>query len=626
MKKLSFILCLIPFLGITVDEKVNAKGMTIIFNGDNINLSSPIIVENESILVPSHDIFEAFNAKVEWVDGNKKIKATKDNQMLWVIMDSYVGFIDGNVVKLQTPARMKQNVKYVPLKFVSNAFNLTVDWNKQSNTIFIKKIEDGITKEFVPDKKNTSKVIKAVAGRFFSMALREDGTVTAWGSNYNGVFGDGTKKNRMYIDSVGNVRDWKDVAAGAYSVALIKEDGTLWTLGMNDVGQLGDGSFNDRATLKQIGTSNDWDRVYSKSWHVAAIKKDGSLWMWGMNSAGQLGDGTLTNRSTPVKVEGNDWEYVAPGFAQTLAIKKDGTLWAWGHNRSGQLGLGDLNRRTRPTQVGTGQNWKDVSVDISMALAIKEDGTLWAWGDNRSGHIGNGKAEFKKLYKSPVQVGNESDWETVSTGQSSVFATKEDGSLWAWGKGRLGNVSDGTYFSKMSYVPIQIGQDQTWTSASEVGAEGKHTLALTADGEIYGWGMNTMAHAINGTFIEPQVPTKVNQAGSLKFTKEESHEQEYKAFPAKSDISKNKQWTITFNNPIQKKYINQQYIFYMDGKGEKIPPENVFSHSKKQVKVSPVEGGFNSGKDYTLVISHKIKGVNSNEITNGVKIDFTIKP
>jgi alpha-tubulin suppressor-like RCC1 family protein len=71
-----------------------------------------------------------------------------------------------------------------------------------------------------------------------------------------------------------------------------------------------------------------------------------------------------------------------------MAIKTDGTLWTWGSNASGQLRDGTTTDRTDPVQVGTDTNWASVSGGDSHTIALKTDGTIWGWGWNGFGPLG----------------------------------------------------------------------------------------------------------------------------------------------------------------------------------------------------------------------------------------------
>ena len=92
---------------------------------------------------------------------------------------------------------------------------------------------------------------------------------------------------------------------------------------------------------------------------------------------------------------------LAAGDNHTAAIKKDGTLWAWGWNFKGQLGNGTNIDSNTPVQVGTDTNWQSVSAGREHAVAIKKDGTLWAWGRNDFGQLGNGTYKNSNM---PVQI------------------------------------------------------------------------------------------------------------------------------------------------------------------------------------------------------------------------------
>lgn len=83
--------------------------------------------------------------------------------------------------------------------------------------------------------------------------------------------------------------------------------------------------------------------------------------------------------------------------------EKDGTLWAWGWNFFGQLGNGTNIDSNTPVQVGTDTKWQSVSAGHGYTVAIQKDGTLWAWGLNQDGQLGNGT---NKNNHTPVQTGH----------------------------------------------------------------------------------------------------------------------------------------------------------------------------------------------------------------------------
>ncbi|MGI4870223.1 MAG: hypothetical protein ACRYFX_03480 [Janthinobacterium lividum] len=84
-----------------------------------------------------------------------------------------------------------------------------------------------------------------------------------------------------------------------------------------------------------------------------------------------------------------------------------------------------------------------VAVGAGLVVVIRADGTLWAWGDNRDGELGTGPDIA--LYVgaiAPVQVSTATDWVAVSAGRFHSLARRADGSLWSWGdnnSAQLGN-------------------------------------------------------------------------------------------------------------------------------------------------------------------------------------------
>lgn len=258
----------------------------------------------------------------------------------------------------------------------------------------------------------------------FGMAIRSDRTLWSWGSAPT------TSASSPVQVAGGTSGSWAMVAAGYEQWFGIQVDGTLWACGGEGAGELGIGQTTGGAgSPTQIAGS--WVQVNSQCDSSAGgfsggIKTDGSLWMWGGNGAGDLGTGDTNTYSVPVQIGTYSWIQLSLACSSyALAIRADGTLWGWGDNSNGQLGVGDTTARSSPVQV-PGQ-WRDVFA-LSTApggnggatLAIRNDGTLWGWGDNTSGCIGIGSTTS---YSSPVLVSG-GTWSTLSGAAFTAFALK----------------------------------------------------------------------------------------------------------------------------------------------------------------------------------------------------------
>jgi alpha-tubulin suppressor-like RCC1 family protein len=190
------------------------------------------------------------------------------------------------------------------------------------------------------------------AGWSFSMALKQDGTVWAWGDNYYGQLGDGTTTGRTTPTQVAGLLGATAIVTGHHHALALKQDGTVWAWGYNYAGQLGDGTSFTRITPVQVSGLSGITGIEADITHSLALKQDGTVWAWGDNYVGQLGDGTTIQRTSPVQVPGFSGAVsVQAGGGHSLALKQDGTVWTWGFNQNGQLGDGTLTNRYSPVLV-----------------------------------------------------------------------------------------------------------------------------------------------------------------------------------------------------------------------------------------------------------------------------------
>lgn len=266
-------------------------------------------------------------------------------------------------------------------------------------------------------------IVAVAAGREHSVALCEDGTVRTWGRNLNGQLGDGSTSRRLlpvqvvvssaplvYLDNV------RAVAAGAEHTIALKNGGTVWAWGANANGRLGDGTTTTRFmpvqvvhTLNPITYLGNVQAVTAGTAHTLALGANGRIWAWGANGSGQLGNGTTAQRITPVELGSIDnVNFIAAGGDHSLALKNDGTVWAWGNNFHGQLGIGHTTGQTVPRQVkGPAGGSAYLTGIASLAggmlhtMALEANDTLWAWGYNINGQLGNGTTTSTNL---PVRV------------------------------------------------------------------------------------------------------------------------------------------------------------------------------------------------------------------------------
>lgn len=335
-------------------------------------------------------------------------------------------------------------------------------------TLWSLKIEEGIA---TMDKVILDHVIDVSNGYTQSLALKEDGTVWAWGGNWYGERGD----DQYAIPGNGEIPDSRaeplqisglsDVtaisAATRFSMAL-KSDGTVWTWGSNNMGGLGDGrrtisnldegkfltdingnkyeSGKDRFTPGKVESLTDVIAIDNFGQGGVALKKDGTVWAWS----------EFMGKLDPYQIpELNDIAIIQDTFATT----KSGEVWGWGLNDRGQYGNGiraeDTSSRINPVPVRLNglDQFQQIEVGMTHVLGLK-NGELYSWGGNEKGSLGNGKSTVREFNGLTWEITSDHDrlFPTILDNISEVeniwinnltfggFALTKDGQLWLWGR------------------------------------------------------------------------------------------------------------------------------------------------------------------------------------------------
>jgi len=274
-------------------------------------------------------------------------------------------------------------------------------------------------------KKPLDGVIAAAAGAYHSLAVREDGTVWAWGCNMNGRLGDGTETDRHLPVQVKGLEKAVAVAAGVKHSLALCADGTVWAWGDNLYGALGDGTNVEELAPVRVPGLTGVTAIAAGWHHSLALRADGSVWAWGCNHFGQLGVGSNVDSKVPAQVKGPDGnakldevKFIAVGGLCTFAVRTDGTVWSWGWNYRCQTGDGTVSGpdHTLPVQVkglgGEGFLKGVTALDAGgeAVVALLEDGRLLTWGGNGRGQVGDGSVGITWVKDGKYAPEGERNW------------------------------------------------------------------------------------------------------------------------------------------------------------------------------------------------------------------------
>lgn len=366
------------------------------------------------------------------------------------------------------------------------------------------------------------------AGSIHTVVLRSDGTVWAWGYNGYGNLGDGTNTERHTpvqvhgVNDMGFLTDVSQVFTGTAHTVALRSNGTVCVWGWNKYGQLGNTINNGVNTANpipmQIESLEGVIQISAGQCHTVALMNDGTIYAWGYNAYGQLGNinniGTDNPNPIPVKVEGlTGVSQISAVNTQTIALMNNGTVYAWGRNQYGQLGnvtnCGTDDPNPTPLEVEGLTGVVQVSTNGAHTVALKDDGTVYAWGYNRYGQLGNAtNSGTNTPTPTPLQVTEFMGVIQVIAGGYYTVALKADGTVWAWGRnnhGQLGNATNsGT--DTPNRTPLQV---DGLIDISQISAGIDHTVAIKNDGTVYAWGNNEWGKLGDNTIISRTIPALI---------------------------------------------------------------------------------------------------------------------
>jgi len=385
-------------------------------------------------------------------------------------------------------------------------------------------------------------IIAISAGARYSLALKADGTVWGWGRNDKGHLGDGTTTDQ-HTPTKAKLTRVTGIAAGASHSLALKGDGTVWAWGRNHKGQLGDGSVTDSPSPVKVKGSGGVGALTGvtaiaagKDWYSLALLGDGTVWAWGYNNHRQLGDGTTHTRKTPVQVIGASGQgkltgvvAIAAGAVHNLALQ-DSHVIAWGWNNGGRLGTGNNVDQGFPVLVAQSLSTGAIAIAAGLvhSLVVQVKCTTVSWGSNKNGQLATDGIDSSAVAITPFLPASAEVFHLTAPagglGHSLALKLGAPTSLpnsigyishvMAWGLNASGQLGDGTNTDRSFALHVSGPKSaDTFIPIKAIAAGRAHSLALTTDGKVWAWGMNTAGQLGDGTKQKRTKPVQVKGPG-----------------------------------------------------------------------------------------------------------------
>lgn len=222
----------------------------------------------------------------------------------------------------------------------------------------------------------------------------------------------------------------------------------------------------------------------------------GDVYSWGAGTNYALGTGSTEPQVAPARVDALHGKHVVSLSAakfHSAAVTEDGQLYTWGFGRGGRLGHPGLHLHSGESAVisprlviGLGRR-QVVAVAAAKhhTLLCTSAGEVWAMGSNRHGQLGLSASD---TVPEPRRVGAlRARVIAVAAASKHSVAVTAAGEIYTWGSNALGQLGYGTFDSGSSTAPRLVDALKGRVVVAAAAAK-RHTLALTADGDVFTWG------------------------------------------------------------------------------------------------------------------------------------------
>jgi len=329
-------------------------------------------------------------------------------------------------------------------------------------------------------------------GYYSYCAVLKSGGVDCWGFGADGVLGNGSTVNSnvpVAVKAVGGSGNLTGVASvasegpnlsdGDVSYCAVLTSGGVDCWGTNGDGVLGNGtviSYSDvPVAVSGIGGSGTLTGVASVASdgdysHCARLNA-GSVDCWGYGADGGLGDGSTAKSDVPVAVSGIGGSGTLSGVANlasdglfSYCALTSGAVDCWGYNNVGELGNGSTVNSNVPVAVkavggsGTLSGVANLASDGLFSYCALTSGAVDCWGYGVNGVLGNGSTANSNVPVAVSGIGGSGTLtgvaSVVSDGYYSYCAVMTSGAVDCWGYGAKGVLGNGSTASSATPVPV----------------------------------------------------------------------------------------------------------------------------------------------------------------------------
>lgn len=134
------LLLALVMLGGMAPAVMAADNVELVIDGEKIKTSLPPVIKDNRTLVPVRLVSEKMGAVVDWNEQSRTVHIVKGNRSVVLRIDNRL--VDFTKTEMSyslcdVPPQIMDNRTFVPLRLVSNALGVMIDWDQDSKTVYV---------------------------------------------------------------------------------------------------------------------------------------------------------------------------------------------------------------------------------------------------------------------------------------------------------------------------------------------------------------------------------------------------------------------------------------------------------------------------------------------------------
>ncbi|TYQ16555.1 UNVERIFIED_CONTAM: copper amine oxidase-like protein [Acetivibrio alkalicellulosi] len=159
-KKITVVMLFLFCIGLIMPGNVGAKlsedvFITVKVNDNYIKMDVQPYIKDDRVFVTLRFVAEALRAQVDWDEEEKKVTVIYDDNEIEMFIDESTFFVNGNEKTMDTTISITDGRTMVPIRFITENFNCSVEWDQLTYTVIIEKEDIDISEDYIYERPYT---------------------------------------------------------------------------------------------------------------------------------------------------------------------------------------------------------------------------------------------------------------------------------------------------------------------------------------------------------------------------------------------------------------------------------------------------------------------------------------